>query len=582
MKRLYPRPQLQREHWINLNGHWDFAFDDEGVGVQEQWYLNKSYDNSIHVPYPYQSKLSEIHDVTTHDHVWYHKTLYLKPKKNHRILLHFGAIDYQATIYLNGLEIASHTGGSTSFTVDLTTYVDMTSIQDLTIHAYDPSHDSFISRGKQSWKDGPFECFYDRTTGIWQTVWLEYVPINGIKTVRYTPNLDTNQVRVEIDTFLDSPVLGELNITFGDTYTHQEFLAIQNQGCVEVAIPDEHLHLWSPEQPNLYDITIKLYEQNTLTDTVQSYFAMRSVYTKDGQVYLNNNPYYLRLILDQGYYRDGLLSYPDEDTLKNDIILAKKMGFNGCRKHEKIEAERFLYYADTEGFLVSLEMPSAYSFKASEQFTKEWLEIIKRDYNHPSVFMYVPFNESWGVRSIKDRQDIQDYVTGFYHLTKSIDPTRIISSNDGWEQTITDVCAIHNYQHGDINDLEKQQLFHHSITDKDALLSNIHTPHKKEIYVGSYTYRNEPIILSEFGGISYANKKQDGWGYTGVSTPHDLESELRRIFDVIYASKHIAGFCYTQLTDVEQEINGLLDYDRKKKLPLSTIYDIVTNKKDTK
>jgi beta-galactosidase/beta-glucuronidase len=580
MKRQYPRPQLQRKEWIDLNGYWDFAFDDAGVGVEEKWYLNKTYDKQILITFPYQSKLSEIHDLSVHDHVWYHKTLYLKHKEGQRVLLHFGAIDYQATIYLNGLLIASHTGGSTSFSVDITTYVEMTNIQDITIHVYDPSYNSYISRGKQTWKQGPFECFYDRTTGIWQTVWVEYVPINGIKSIQFTPNIDTKIIRIEVKTYLDRPVLAELQISHPSSYTHQEFLSITGTGCIELQIPDTNLYLWSPEQPHLYDLNIQLYQNNKKIDEVTSYFAMRKVSMKDGQIYLNNSPYYLRLILDQGYYRDGLLSYPDEETLKQDIILAKQMGFNGCRKHEKIEAERFLYYADIEGFLVSLEMPSAYSFRASDDFVNEWLEIIKRDYNHPSVFMYIPFNESWGVRSINDRADIQDYVTGFYHLTKSIDNTRIVSSNDGWEQTITDVCAIHNYQHGDINDVEKHAEFHRAITDKEALLSNIHTPHKKDIYVGPYSYRKEPILLSEFGGISFANQKQDGWGYTGVSSAEDLERELRRVFDVVYESQHLAGFCYTQLTDVEQEINGLLDYDRKEKLPIDTIKHIVTNKKD--
>jgi hypothetical protein len=368
-----------------------------------------------------------------------------------------------------------------------------------------------------------------------------------------------------------------VEITFAGQPVLNQTISMRHEACVRFDIPSSDVHLWSPEHPNLYDVSFRVYERGTCIDEVHSYVALRTFKTADGNVLLNNEPYYLRLILDQGYYPDGLISYPDEDQLKRDIVLAKDMGFNGCRKHEKVEAERFLYYADTLGFLVSIEMPSAYSFRASEAFTSEWLRIINRDYNHPSVFQYVPFNESWGVRNIATRKDIQDYVTGFYHLTKSIDPTRLVSSNDGWEQTITDLCSIHNYQHGSLDDLAKQETFRQSILEREHLLSSIHTPQRKPLYVGGYQYRKEPILLSEFGGISFANHQQDGWGYTGVGNEDDYIQELRRIFDIVHQSQHLAGFCYTQLTDVEQEINGLLDYHRNPKIPISVIRSIVTN-----
>lgn len=577
MQRLYPRPQLQRKNWINLNGVWDFDYDDNNVGLKEKWYETHHFSKKIVVPFTYQSLLSTINDRSVHDTVFYHTSFELEIPNNKLILLHFGAIDYESKIYLNGQFVGSHKGGSTSFSFDITSFVIPNQKQGLTVYVYDPSFDSFISRGKQTWKKEPFECFYDRTTGIWQTVWIEYVSNEAIKSLKMTPDIDTSSLKVEIETYDYSLKLAEIKASFDGIVINEQKLEITNKGCLEISIPETNLKLWTPENPFLYDISIQVFHNDKLVDEVTSYFGMRKISIDKGCVMLNNQPYYLRLILDQGYYPDSLISYSDEEVLLNDIRLAKKMGFNGCRKHEKIEAERFMYYADKEGFLVSLEMPSAYSYKASKTFVNEWLSAIERDYNHPCLFMYVPFNESWGIRKIKDNIEIQHYVNSIYYLTKSMDSTRIVSSNDGWEQLVSDICAIHTYQHGDQNDIHQHNVFKNSITNKNSLLSSVHTKGSKELYVGNYQYQNEPIIISEFGGISFANNKQDGWGYTGVSTKNDLLVEIKRIFSVIYESKYICGFCYTQLTDVEQEINGLLDYNRKEKLPLDTIKKIVCN-----
>ncbi len=577
MLRDYPRPQLKRNNWINLNGTWDFEFDDQFIGIKETWYKRHDYSKKINVPFPYQSKLSEINDKSCHDYVWYHKTFECIKPNNKKVMLHFGAIDYEATIYINGHIVTKHIGGSSSFSVDITSNLNEGKSQDLTVFVYDPSYDSFISRGKQSWKEGPFECFYDRTTGIWQTVWIEIIDQSSIETIQMTPNIDNPSVNFFLESYNGLAKTAKITISYKDeVITHQSF-DFTKKICENIDIDKNKLYLWSPETPNLYDVKVDVYVNSLLVDSFTSYFGMRKISIDNNQILLNNKPYYLRLILDQGYYPDGLVSYPDEQSLLDDIRLAKQMGFNGCRKHEKVEAERFMYYADKEGYLVSLEMPSAYSYKASKEFLDEWLTCVNRDYNHPSLFMYVPFNESWGIRKIKDNLEIQNYVNGFYYLTKSLDHTRIISTNDGWEQTITDVCAIHTYQHGSINNLVQQTIFKDSICKKELLLSSIHTKGDRNIYLDNYSYKDDPIILSEFGGISYANHQQLGWGYTGVSSKKDLESELKRIFKVVYESKHLAGFCYTQLTDVEQEINGLLDYNRKEKISIESIKKIICN-----
>lgn len=577
MKRLYPRPQLRRDNWINLNGEWNFDFDDEVKGIKEKWNENHTYSKKIIVPFPYQSKLSGIDDRSIHDHVWYQRDFEYKKQDNLRTILHFGAVDYEATIYVNQKPVGNHTGGSTSFSFDITDFLNDDGKQNLTVYVFDPTLDAYISRGKQAWREKPFECFYDRTTGIWQTVWIEEVSASGLDNLKIIPDLDNKQVRFDIFAKDASDKSFNLEVSFKGKTILTGKDTFKNKACVTFDIPNEHMHLWTPENPNLYDVKLTLTKNEEVIDAVASYFGIKKISIEGKTILLNNEPYYLRLVLDQGYYQDGLLTYPTEDDLLNDIRLSKQMGFNGCRKHQKIEAERWMYYADKEGFLVSLEMPSQYAFRADNAFIEEWIDAVNRDFNHPSLFMYVPFNESWGVRNIKNSKEQQDYVTGFYYLTKSLDPSRIVISNDGWEQTVTEVCTVHTYRHGKIDDLAMQAEYRQSLHDLDTLLSPIHTPHQRPIYVGEYKYHGEPIILSEFGGVSYVSDKQEGWGYTGVENSADYIKELKRIFNEVYTSPHFTGFCFTQLTDVEQEINGLLSYDRKPKVPIEVIRKIVCN-----
>ncbi len=577
MVRGYPRPQLERTWWLNLNGSWDFEFDDLDEGMANKWYENHEYSKKITVPFPYQSKLSGIHDVGIHDRIWYHRSFDLHLPQDKTFILHFGAVDYETTVFVNKRLVGTHIGGSSSFSFDITDFLVPGRNQEITLSVFDPSLDPFISRGKQTWKEKPFECYYHRSSGIWQTVWLEYLDPEAIKSLKTTSDIDQSHVTFELETYNDT--LKDVLLTIsheGRTLTSSR---IEMNQKTSITLPVDNPLLWTPETPHLYDVSIKVYKDGDLVDDAKSYFGMRKISISGNQIRLNNKPYYLRLVLDQGYYLEGLISYPDEKALEKDIVDAKLMGFNGCRKHEKVEAERWLYYADKLGYLTSLEMPSQYEFREDEKFINEWLEIMKRDYNYPSLFMYVPFNESWGVKEIKDRLDQQEYVKKLFFITKNFDASRIAISNDGWEQPITVVCTIHTYRHGKMDDLTQQATFHKSLTDFDTLLTSTHTDGNKPIYVNDEVHHGEPILLSEFGGISYANQAQVGWGYTGVESKEDLEKELSRIFKVVYESKHLAGFCYTQLSDVEQEINGFLTYDRKPKLPFDVLKRIVTNQK---
>jgi beta-galactosidase/beta-glucuronidase len=301
---------------------------------------------------------------------------------------------------------------------------------------------------------------------------------------------------------------------------------------------------------------------------------MRKVHIENGMVYLNNKPYYQKLVLDQGYWPEGLLTAPTDDDLKKDIELALEMGFNGCRKHQKVEDPRFLYWADKLGFLVWGECAASasYSEEAAARLTKEWIDIVDRDYNHPSIVAWVPVNESWGVPFIKGNKQQQHHSLAMYHLIHSLDPTRIVISNDGWELTETDICAIHNYNHGSELETSKYEAFKEAIATKEALLSS--KPANRGIYADGFEHKGEPILLTEFGGIGFKVGEDNGWGYTAVKDKEEFLKDYQRVMEAVYHSKALHGYCYTQLTDVEQEINGLLTYYREPKCDLVKIREI--------
>lgn len=291
-------------------------------------------------------------------------------------------------------------------------------------------------------------------------------------------------------------------------------------------------------------------------------------------VYLNNRPYYQKLVLDQGYWPEGLLTAPTDEDFKKDIELTKEMGFNGCRKHQKVEDPRFLYWADKLGFLVWGECAASpyYSETAAARLTKEWVEIVERDYNHPSIVTWVPVNESWGVPTIRTNKQQQNHSLALYHLIHSLDATRLVISNDGWELTKTDICAIHNYNHGRKEETAKYEYYKESLATKDQMLKS--QPAHRGIYANGFSHEGEPILLTEFGGIGFKVGEDAGWGYTSVKTEEEFVEDYRRIMEAVYASKILHGYCYTQLTDVEQEINGLLTYNREPKCDLKKIREI--------
>ena len=576
----YPRPQFERSEWINLNGEWEFDFDDSGAGDREQWYRQHDFTRRIRVPFCFQSKLSGIGDPGFHDTVWY-RTTFRKPDigANQRVILHFGAVDYLSWVWVNGQLVMTHEGGHTPFEADITDQLrDGDNV--LVVKARDFSKDRSLPRGKQYWKEKSESIFYTRTTGIWQTVWMEVVHEARLQKVKFVPDVDRNEI--EIRHFFeglrpDRRYDLKAVITFeGKLVAEEQFLVNDAEIVRRIGLNPNHeeqgARLWWPDQPNLYDVEFTLLEDGNVVDRVKSYFGMRKISVIDGKLCLNDRPVFLRMVLDQGYFPDGVLTAPSDEAIRRDVELAKAMGFNGARKHQKVEDPRYLYWCDKLGLMVWGEMANAYVYHEQTvlRITREWMEVIERDVNHPCIIAWVPLNESWGVPKLLTDRRQQHHALSMYHLTHSLDGTRPVISNDGWEHVKSDLFTIHDYE------WRREVLEERYRTADSAVTAK---PANKWLAVPGYPYDGAPIIVSEFGGISYKKSEWEGWGYSGADNDDDFIERLVNVVQPLYQSPAVQGFCYTQLTDVEQEINGLLTYDRVPKLPLETIREIILGKK---
>jgi beta-galactosidase/beta-glucuronidase len=568
----HPRPDFMRADWQTLNGPWQFEFDDGDRGMTERWYEGThQFSKTIVVPYPFQSRLSGIDDTSFHDVVWYQRTFQVPPAwKGRRVLLNFGAVDYEAIVWVNGGEVGRHRGGHVGFRFDVT---DRLKAGDnvVTVRVLDPGTDRTVPRGKQYWRPKSEGIFYTRTTGLWQPAWIEAAGATRIERLRITPDIDRSQARVEIDLTREQamsaapaePVRLKLTATLdGAEQAAQELTVRGGTGVAVLTL--ENQRLWSPERPVLYDLTLEVTADGQTVDRVQSYFGQRKVSLHDGKVYLNNAPYFLRLALDQGYWPESILTPPSDEAIQYDIKMIKAFGLNGVRKHQKAEDPRWLHFADKLGIVVWGEMANAYDYSPEyvSRFTEEWQELVARDYNHPSIIAWVPINESWGVPQILTDHVQQAHAITMYQLTKSLDPMRPVVDNDGWEHTgQTDLFTIHDYARtGD----ELGDKYAHLTSDPARIPRN-----GKEALVYGAEYNGSPFLLTEFGGIAYrlgAKQAENEWGYSGVEpTREAFLSRLDGLVKAVRGNRAWAGYCYTQLTDVEQEINGLMTYDRKPK-----------------
>jgi beta-galactosidase/beta-glucuronidase len=579
MSESYPRPQLVRTHWESLNGQWKFAFDNEKRFKYPSGPVQWSHE--ITVPFPPESKASGIGDRSFHAVCWYEREFNIQPEGG-RILLHFGAVDYQASVWVNGHLVAKHEGGHTPFYADITSALDPSGKQAVTVYVEDDPLDLAKPRGKQDWQLEPHSIWYPRTTGIWQTVWIERVPNTYIQKLRWTPFFEHFEIGCEAFVVgdLDDDLTIEVKISHGGKMLADDhYKVIGNEAHRKIAFSDPGIDdsrnelLWSPERPTLLDAEVTLRHKDVVLDRVRSYTAMRSVAINRDRFMLNGRPYHLRLVLDQGYWSDTLLTAPSDDALKKDVELAKAMGFNGVRKHQKIEDPRYLYWADRLGLLVWEEMPSAYRFtpKAITRMVREWTEAIDRDYSHPCLIVWVPFNESWGVPNLTSTQAHRNAVEALYHLTRTLDGTRPVIGNDGWEASATDILGIHDYD----CDPERLQA-RYSSAEKTQDLFDRRRPGGRILTLDGYPHRGQPIMLTEFGGIAFAKKPEAElnhvWGYSKADGDREFHDLYQRLLEVVNNTAMFSGFCYTQFADTFQEANGLLCADRTPKIPLEEIY----------
>lgn len=665
----YPRPDFIRENinWRSLDGSWSFFFDDNDVGLSQGWHLQGLPDSAtvnatkadgsknsgvpdivakiaagtqellqdnrfassgavvnkkrdIQVPYVFQCPASGINEQGVHEVLWYEREiedLRSEEQKSvgHRVIIRFGAVDYEAKIWANGRFLGGHRGGHVPFDIDATDAFASGKTQRLTIRVFDSAHDLTQPRGKQYWKAQPESIFYTPSGGIWQSVWLESVPTARIADASSGTVLRSNDIEsgrlvadvkvlgrpaghafdVEIEASLFGVVVSKtqkkelqqesdtvsLEADMRLSKAQQDQVKAANVALTDATCWHNDVALWSPEHPTLYDLTIRLYDSSsTLIDTIETTTGMRSLSwdNADGTFRLNNQPLFQALFLDQGYWPSTFMTPPSSTALKTDIELSRKMGFNGCRKHQKVEDPRFLYWADRLGFLVWGEMANAYAFSAEyvERFDQEWREAVMRDINHPSVIAWTPVNESWAYTDLQGSVQQRNHIRSLYYATKTMDPTRPVNDNCGWEHVKTDLSTFHDYADGD--ELTKTCATTDGIFGshggRPMFLSALHEDE------GSSHREHAPIICTEFGGINIARSAaesggQRDWGYTTATDPKDLLKRIEKMMTGIVDPGHICGFVYTQLTDIEQEVNGLYTLERKEKLDSNEVRKMV-------
>lgn len=675
----YPRPDFTRPNlnWKSLNGKsWSLLFDDQDIGLSEGWHINgppekvaltgagggssgsagsaagaaedaqrleafpelkekywktdtgatENLKKPINVPFAFQCPASGWGDNAAHEVLWYETPLAdprtpAQAAAGHRVLVRFGAVDYDAQIWVNGQYVGGHRGGHVPFDVDVTDALRKDAENKLVLRAKDSPSDLEQPRGKQYWAPIPESIFYKPTSGIWQNVWVEAVPRTRIGggsegtvlrsddieggilkgTVAVLGRRAGGQYTVELEGSIGGVTVGSVK---GELPKDKDYVKLDLglrlpadklkavSADVTAAAPLDNaqawkdgLALWSPDHPTLYDLKIRIYDSaGKVLDEVETYTGMRNIDWKrgDGTLRLNGFPLFQILNLDQGYWPETGLTPPSGESLKLDVELAKKMGFNGCRKHQKVEDPIFLYWADKLGYLVWGEIANAYEFSAEyvSRFDQEWTEAVKRDINHPSVITWTPVNESWAYPNLRDNAEQRNHIRSLYWLTKSLDPSRPINDNCGWEHVQTDLSTYHDYH--DAPDLARRCL-------------TAETRFNEELHGGRHMFaqpiagdggtahlEGAPIICSEFGGVNIAprsesEKGERDWGYTTASDPADLLKRIEALCTAVVKGGFTSGFVWTQLTDIEQEVNGLYAFDRTEKIDPAAVKKVFDN-----
>jgi beta-galactosidase/beta-glucuronidase len=579
---LHPRPQQARALWVDLCGAWQFAYDDSAVGIDEHWYRHEhEFDRTITVPFPPESSASGIGDTSFHPVVWYRRSFSVPTSfDGKRLLLHFGAVDYRARVWVNGSAAVSHEGGHTPFFADITDMAEAGETITIVVRAEDPPGDLEMPRGKQDWREHPHDIWYHRTTGIWQPVWLEAAGSPFVADLRWTPDLTHSSleldltlsphnqpvVDVSVTLSLHGEVLVDDVIRVRGTQVRRAF-ALDRGG---VATEQERF-VWSPGHPNLIEAEIAVSVDGVRTDLMRSYVGLRSVGTSGGRFLLNGEPFYMRFALEQGYWPESHLAAPAEDALRREVERAKALGFNGVRIHQKVEDPRFLYWCDRLGLLVWGEMANPYVFSPTSmrRMTSEWLEVLRRDVSHPCIVTWLPVNESWGVPGLLDDEAQQHFVRAMYALTRAYDPSRPCIGNDGWEFVAGDMLGIHDYTF----DPAVLRARYDSSAAIACTVAEAQPGHHFMRVAG--TIEGLPVVLSEFGGVSFSPALGADWfGYATVDGAEAFADAYRGLVEAALSCAGLTGFCYTQLTDTLQETNGLMTAEREFKIDPEIIRSI--------
>jgi beta-galactosidase/beta-glucuronidase len=595
---------LCREHWISLDGEWEFSYDDTDEGVAARWFDQPGpgpFTRQIRVPFPPESPASGIGDRGIHPVVWYRRRI---PRESllegatgpRRVLIHFGAVDFRAQVWCDGQLVGGHVGGQSPFTADVTDAMAAsagTGDVVLVVRAEDQPDDLEQPRGKQDWREKPHGIWYERTTGIWQSVWAETVPEIYLTDVAWIPDVAGAAVHGQI-TLAKRPPRGlmlELTVRLGEEIL-AELSVVPQDKTTAVDVPlaalrngqDRARLLWAPEHPTLLDVEVVLRDRQSglVIDAAASYTGLRTISVGMGSFQLNGQPCYLRAVLNQGYRPQTHLAAEGPAQLRAEVDMIKQMGFNAVRVHQKAEDPRFLFWADRLGLMVWAETAAAYVYSATAVtlLVTEWTELIRRDRSHPAIVVWVPVNESWGVPDIASSPAQQNFARALASLTRALDPSRPVVSNEGWEHVDSDILGLHDYT-GDAEELRARYATRQATED---VVRSAHGPQQRRPVIGdqqlrAFTEGNAPLMITEFGGISLASA-DNTWGYTDTRSDTEYASLLRQLFDALRASRDVAGFCYTQFMDTGQETNGLLFEDGTPKLPLETIRQIVTGTKD--
>lgn len=579
----YPRPQLARDRWLNLNGQWEFEIDQADTGL-ERGLLSRSLDTTITVPFAPEAELSGVENTDFLHAVWYRRDVQIPGEwRDDHVLLHFQAVDYDATVWVNGVEVARHRGGFSPFSADITSALAADGTATIVVRARD-TRDDLQPRGKQSTRYENYECLYTRTTGIWQTVWLEPVPRVHLRRPKITPDVAGGRFHLQVP--VSNAASDEYRIRAAVVADGRELASDESGLATDMAaqlvlpIPEQDQRRWSPDDPYLYDLTITIIDADGHTvDEVTSYAGLRSVSVHGQAILINGERLFQRLVLDQGYWPDGLMTAPTEQALIDDIQLALDAGFNGARLHQKVFEERFLYHADRMGYLVWGEFADwgcntgtrTDNVRPGATYVAQWLEVLERDYSHPSIIGWCPLNETAQV--LHDRTTALDDATrALWLATKTADPTRPVLDTSGYSHRVfeTDVWDSHNYE----QDPERFAAAMAGLADGEPFGNDA-----GERGAISLPYNGQPYFCSEFGGIWWnadeaarGEKTSDTWGYgERVRTVDEFYQRFEGLVGVLLRDPRMFGYCYTQLTDVFQEANGIYHFDRSPKFDLTRI-----------